>query len=111
LYFFIFCLFAAAHVFGWFQLNSQFLSEWWKDRFIVAAIVFGMPTGILFWHAWKHATEQFGSVWSARFMGSSIGIITFAILSWMLLGESIFTTKTLVCLVLAIIIIFIQLFC
>ncbi len=109
-YIVIVSLFLVAQTIAWFQLNSQFLSEWWKDRFILVAFIFGVPTSLFFWHAWKFAAEEFNSVWSARFIGSSAGILVFSVLSWALLGESIFAPKTFICLTLAIIIILIQVF-
>ena len=95
---------------GWFQLNAQYLSEWWKDKPLSAAVLLGVPTSIAFWYAWRIIVDQTGSAWTARFIGSSGGIIVFPILTWFLLGESMFTSKTMICLGLAIIIILIQLF-
>ena len=104
-------LFFLGQVLGWFQLNTQYLSEWWRDKPVVAAFVIGVPTSIAFWYAWRFIVESTGSVWTARFIGSSTGLIIFPILTWFLLGESMFTAKTMVCLFLAILIILIQLFC
>lgn len=103
-------LFFLGQAFGWFQLNSQFLSDWWKGRPIASAFLLGVPASITFWYAWKLVAEHTGSVWSARFIGSSTGLILFPVLTWNLLGESMFTVKTMVCLSLAILIIVIQLF-
>ena len=103
-------LFLLGQVLGWFQLNSQYVSEWWSNRPIAAAIFIGVPTSIAFWYAWRMIVDATGSVWTARFIGSSTGIIVFPVLTWFLLGESMFTTKTMICLGLAILIILIQLF-
>jgi hypothetical protein len=103
-------LFFLGQVMGWFQLNAQYLSEWWKDKPIAAAFLIGAPTSIAFWYAWRMIVETTGSVWTARFIGSSTGLIIFPILTWFLLGETMFTTKTMLCLGLAILIILIQLF-
>ena len=103
-------LFFVGQVMGWFQLNTQYLSDWWKDKPIFAAFVIGVPTSIAFWYAWRMIVEATGSVWSARFIGSSTGLIIFPILTWFLLGESMFTAKTMICLGLAVLIILIQLF-
>ena len=104
-------LFTIAQTIAWFQLNSQFMWDWWKDRYLLATFLFGVPTSLFFWHAWRYATIEFHSVWSARFIGSSAGILVFTVLSWTLLGESIFAPKTFICLLLAVAIIIIQLFC
>jgi hypothetical protein len=103
-------LFFLGQVMGWFQLNAQYLSEWWKNKPIAAAFLIGAPTSIAFWYAWRMIVETTGSVWTARFIGSSTGLIIFPILTWFLLGETMFTTKTMLCLGLAILIILIQLF-
>jgi hypothetical protein len=103
-------LFFLGQVFGWFQLNSQFLSEWWKNKPLASAVLLGVPTSILFWYAWRITTEATGSVWSARFIGSATGMVLFPVLTWVLLGESMFTAKTMICFSLAIIIILIQVF-
>ena len=95
---------------GWFQLNAQYLSDWWRDRPFSAAILIGAPTSVAFWYAWRTIVEATGSVWTARFIGSSTGLIIFPILTWFLLGESMFTAKTMICLSLAVLIILIQLF-
>ena len=100
----------AGQVMGWFVSNSQFLSDWWKDKPIVAALVMGVPTSVAFWYAWKIIVESTGSVWTARFIGSSAGLIVFPILTWFLLGESMFTTKSMLCFSLVVLIILIQLF-
>ena len=104
-------LFFLGQVMGWFQLNSQYLSDWWKDKPITAAFLLGVPTSIAFWYAWRSVVQATDSVWAARFIGSSTGLILFPILTWCFLGESMFTAKTLVCLSLAIIIMLIQIFC
>ena len=104
-------LFFLGQTFGWFQLNLQKFSPWWENKPIFSAVFLGVPTSIAFWYAWKHVSEATGSVWSARFMGSSIGFIIFPLLTWYILGESMFTAKTLVCLALSILILVIQIFC
>ena len=104
-------LFFLGQIMGWFQLNAQYLSDWWSDKPFVAALAIGAPTSVAFWYAWRIIVESTGSVWTARFIGSSTGLIIFPILTWFLLGESMFTAKTMVCLGLAVLIIVIQLAC
>ena len=102
--------FTVGQIIGWFSMNSQFISEWWKDKPLVAAIVMGIPTSVCFWYAYKIIMESTGSAWTARFIGSAAGLIVFPMLTWVLLGESMFTTKTMLCFSLAILIILIQIF-
>ena len=103
-------IFFLGQVFGWFQLNLQYVSAWWKDKALLSAIVMGIPASIAFWYAWKFTSEATESVWSARFIGSSTGMLVFPILTWFLLGESMFTTKTMICVILSFLIVLVQLF-
>ena len=91
-------------------MNAQFLSDWWKDKPLASALILGVPTSLLFWYAWRMTAEATGSVWTARFIGSSTGLVLFPVLTWTLLGESMFTAKTMVCFFLAVLIILIQVF-
>jgi len=105
------CLvFALGQILGWFQLNSQFMWKWWEGRPIVSALVFGLPTSIVFWYAWRMISTSTDSVWTARFIGSGTGFLVFPLLTYFCLGESMFTIKTISCLVLSIVIILIQIY-
>ena len=97
-------------VIGWFQLNAQYLSSWWAGKPWLAAIILGIPCSMAFWYSWRMIVDETGSAWTARFIGSSAGLIVFPILTWFLLGETMFTPKTMICLSLAVLIILIQLF-
>ena len=103
-------LFFIGQILGWFQLNTQYLNKWWEDRPLVSAICFGIPTSMFFWYAWRVTSEACGSVWSARFLGSVIGFIVFPILTWWFLNETMFTFKTMSCLFLTFLIVFIQIY-
>ena len=102
--------FLFGQIMGWYQLNLQKMYDWWADKPLLSAILMGIPTSVLFWYGWKYISEATGSVWSARFIGSSAGFVIFPILTWFMLGESMFTAKTLVCLFLSVLIILIQIF-
>tara|TARA_B100001094_G_C18087297_1_gene748435 strand:- start:389 stop:733 length:345 start_codon:yes stop_codon:yes gene_type:complete len=103
-------LFALAQSLGWFQLNLQILSDWWKGRPLLTAVICGVPCSLFFIYAWRTVVTETGSVWTARFIGSSVGLFLFPVLTWTLLGESMFTYKTMSCLLLAVLILFIQLY-
>ena len=103
-------VFSMGQVLGWFQLNAQFLWKWWADKPITSAFVFGVPTSIVFWYAWRMVFEATESAWSARFIGSGTGFLVFPLLTWFMLGESMFTLKTIACLTLSIFIILIQIY-
>ena len=88
-----------AHVLTWFQLNGQFLNNWFKENVWVVAL-FGVPISYLFIYGTKHVYIAFdGLIWPGRFIGFSIGMVVFAILAYAIMGEGL-TNKTLVSLVL-----------
>ena len=102
--------FALANVFAWLQYNSQFVCQWWEGRPLVAAFLFAIPTGLCFWYAIKNVVSATGELWAGKLIGFGVGTIVFAIMTVLLMKESIFTIKTMSCLVLALGIICIQVF-
>ena len=103
-------LFFLGQTIGWFQLNLQSFSEYWRDKALLSAVLIGVPTSVAFWYGWKIIVEATDSAWTARFIASSTGLIIFPVLTWMLLGESMFTFKTMACFFLALLILFIQIY-
>ena len=92
----------------WLQTNGQFFSEWMrKNPFIVT--ILGSPIAYLFIKANYYSNQFFGNLWGGRMIGFSMGIFTFTILTWCVMGESL-GIKTLLTIILAIGIILIQLF-
>ena len=107
---FIIGLFVMGNVLAWFQSNSQFLWEWWYNRPVLTIFIYAVPTALTFYFGWRYAVEMFdGSLWSARMLGHGIATIVFGFMSYTMKGEVI-TAKTAVCLMLSVLIIFIQLF-
>ena len=93
----------------WYQLNSQLVWEWakgTKSMWIMSLL--GIPISLLFWYATKWGYIGFGNLWAVRFMGFATSMLTFPIMTWLYLGETI-TLKTLVTILLAIIIMILQL--
>lgn len=103
-------LFAIGQTLGWFQLNSQFVWSWWEDKPILSAMVFSIPTGICFWYGIKLCYEEWGEVWGPRFLIFSMSYFTFPLLTYYFLNESMFTTKTMLCVLLSFAIVGVQLF-
>jgi hypothetical protein len=97
-----------AQVFVWFQSNSQLFWEFWKDRFLLSALVYGIPASILFWYTTTLAYKHFGNLWSVRFLMFGLSYITFPLLTYIFAGESWLTPKTVVCTLLSFVIIAIQ---
>ena len=82
---------------AWFGTNSQLVWKWWADKPMLAAVVFGVPTTIFIWYGTKYAYQAMGELWGPRFLGFGMSYVSFTILTWWLLGESMFTAKTLTC--------------
>tara|TARA_R110000796_G_scaffold241009_1_gene362292 strand:- start:825 stop:1175 length:351 start_codon:yes stop_codon:yes gene_type:complete len=102
-------LFTAAHIVTWFQLNGQFFNSWFKNNNFIL-VLFGIPISYAFIFATKYIVEAFdGLLWPGRFVGFSVGIITFAFLTNQFMGEGI-NTKTLVSLILALLLVSVQMF-
>ena len=96
-----FLLFVAAQTVAWYQLNSQFVWEYWKDKAILASLIFSVPVALLFWYGTKNIYSASEALWTCRFLGFASGMLVFPILTWIHLNESMFTLKTTLCLILA----------
>ena len=100
--------FFIAQVFVWFQTNSQLIWDWWKDKPLTAAFIFALPVSLLFWYGTKYIYAATEELWTVRLMGFGMSYLTFPFLTHWLLGESMFTSKTIVCTLLAVTIMWIQ---
>ena len=101
--------FLLAHLITWFQLNGQFLWEWFQKNTFILAIL-GIPISYLYIWGTKHTVQHFdGTMWPARFIGFEGGIVIYAILVGMFFKEGI-NLKTLISLILATLLVFIQVF-
>ena len=92
----------------WFQANAGFVYEFVKKNELVFILLTSPFIGLLSVYYWKNAVKILESFWSARFLSFSVGIITFTTLTWIILGESPFSLKTISCLILAFLIVIIQ---
>lgn len=102
---------ALVHIFVWFSMNLQLLGGKWVDRGLVIAMILSVPTSYVGFYATKHLCEYAdGSAWSARFVGFGVSYLVFPILTWVILGESMFTAKVMICILLSFIIMAIQIF-
>ena len=103
-------LMAAGQTFVWFQLYSHYVSKWWENNALLPSFMFGIPASLCFWYGVRMAVEATNEAWSARMLGFGMSYLTFPILTWWLLNESMFTTKTMICVVLSFLIVAVQLF-
>ena len=89
----------------WYQLNSQLVWDWAKTtKSMWFMSLMGVPISVLFWYTTKFGYEGFGELWPIRLLGFATGMISFPIITWLMIGEGI-TLKTGISILLAIIII------
>ena len=101
-------VFLLNNVLIWYQLNSQLVWDWAKgNSAIIISCLLGVPISWLFWYCTKIGYEGFGALWPVRFMGFATSMLTFPILTWYYLGETI-TLKTTLTILLSIAIMIIQ---
>ena len=97
------------HILVWLTTNLQ-LVEGWKDSGKVWWVIIGLaiPTSLVAAYATKSLYSSLDSVWAIRFIGFGTSYLVFPVMTWILLGESMFTLKTLLCIALSIVILMIQ---
>tara|TARA_R110000824_G_scaffold176557_1_gene355580 strand:+ start:3036 stop:3383 length:348 start_codon:yes stop_codon:yes gene_type:complete len=100
--------FLIGNIIAWFQFNSQFAWDWWKDKPLITNFIFSVPMGLCFWYAVKNIVLATGQLWSSKLIGFGVSNIVFGLLTYFFLKESVFAPKTLICLFLASAIIAIQ---
>ena len=102
-------VFILSQIIIWYQLNSQLVWDWAKGtKSMWIMSLMGIPISLLFWYATKWGYIGFGILWAVRFLGFATSMITFPIMTYFYLGETI-TLKTLITILLAIIIMILQL--
>ena len=102
-------IFLLNNILIWYQLNSQLVWDWAKGtKSMWFMSLMGIPISILFWYATKWGYIGFGNLWAVRFMGFAASMLTFPIMTYLYLGETM-TLKTIITLGLAILIMIIQL--
>jgi hypothetical protein len=98
-----------AQTLTFFQLQGQMKYNWFKNNYWLVVLM-GIPVSMLFMYSVKNLILAYnGEMWPSRLIGFSIGAIVFTYFSWSLFGEPL-TTKTIICLVLALSILMVQLF-
>ena len=96
-----------ANIVIWFQLNSQLKWDWFKDNYLLMSIL-GMPISYALLYSTKYGYAGFGELWPIRLIGFAVGMMTFPVITWIMLGEGI-TIKTGISIFLAGIIMVLQL--
>ena len=101
-------LFTITNIVRWFQLNSQLVWEWAKGgKGLIFTCVLAIPISLSLWLCTKWGYIGFGNLWAVRFMGFATSMMTFPLLTWLYLGETI-TLKTAVTIMLSVVIMIIQ---
>ena len=90
----------------WFQLNGQLRWEWFKDNYLLMSLL-GVPISYALLLTTKFGYTGFGELWPIRLLGFATGMISFPIITYLILGEGI-TIKTGVSIFLAIVIMILQ---
>ena len=104
-------LFVIIHILIWFSTNSQFTSlEILSNNAVMINLVLAIPISMIGFYASKTGYEWSGSIWAVRFLAFGTSYLVFPVLTWVLLGESMFQAKTLICITLSMAIILVQFF-
>jgi len=102
--------FVVGNILAWFQFNSQFVWEWFKDKPILTCAIFSFPMSLAFWYAINSVMIEAEYLWTSKLVGFGVSNIVFAVLTWIFMNEGIFNIKTSVTLFLASLIIGLQIF-
>jgi len=95
---------------AWYQTHLQFFYPWAKNNPFWVSLLMGLPTSWSYIIASKYFFQYFGEiVWPGRLVSFAVGILSFACLAYIHLGEPI-TLKVIVTLILSLLIILIQIF-
>ena len=100
-------LFSTVQLITWFQLNGQFVWPWFKNNMLLVCLM-GIPISWFYIEATRYGFIAFeGVLWPGRFLGFATGIFSFAICTYIFMGEGL-NTKTMVSLGLATVLVMIQ---
>jgi len=109
-YFLIFITFIFMHSLVWVSSNWQFTEGANYTNSLILTIVAAIPISLLSFYGTRIGYDTLGSAWAIRLLAFGISYITFPVMTWMLLGESPFNAKTVICISLSFLIIAVQLF-
>ncbi len=101
-------IFMLGSTFAFLQNNMQFIVPEWKDKALLVALVFAVPTSLCYIHSYGFFVNQYSSAWSGKFILFGISYILSPLLIFTFLGESPFNLKTILCMLLSIVIVTIQ---
>ncbi len=103
--------FLLLHVMVWFSTNLQFIDSNWAAKSFWITLGLAIPTSVLAYYGTRFGYAALGeSAWGVRFLAFALSYLTFPIMTYYFLGESMFTLKTMLCILLSCAILFIQFF-
>ena len=101
--------FIVLHILVWFISNSQLINDDWRQKSFLIMLFLSIPVSLCAYYGTRFGYDALGeSAWGVRFIGFGTSYLVFPILTYMLLGESMFTLKTMICVILSIIIVTVQ---
>jgi len=99
----------AVNIAVWYQVNLQFVNPWFKQYPIIISL-FGFPISYAIIKGTNHLVDGLdGMLWGSRLITFSIGIVIFAALTYIHMGQGL-NIKTIVSVMLALILVAIQVF-
>ena len=104
----LYTIFLLNNILIWYQLNSQLVWDWAKGgKGLMFTCALAIPISLALWLCTKWGYVGFGNLWSVRFMVFASSMITFPIMTYLLLGEPM-TSKVIATVMLAVVIMIIQ---
>jgi multidrug transporter EmrE-like cation transporter len=97
-----------AQIISFVQLQGQMVWKFPKENPYIMMLL-GLPISLIFIKTTKVFNEAFEANWPGRLIGFGVGVIVFTLMSWIIFQEHP-TPKTVVCLVLAFLIVALQIF-
>jgi len=103
--------FVTLHLMVWFSANLQLVNEYWEQHSIYLTVSLALPITLLAYHGTRLGYTALGeSAWGVRFFAFALSYLVFPFLTYYFLNESMFTFKTMLCVVLSFAILAIQIF-
>ena len=104
------CLILCTQVMIWFAANTQFMSEQYSKHSFLICMLLSIPISCCAYYATRYMYRGIAdeSLWSVRLIIFGISTLTFAIMTSTIMHETLWTAKTLVCILLSIAIVWIQ---
>ena len=106
----VFVSYLIVHALVWFSTNLQLVENFDKSKALMWCAGLAIPTSLAAYWATKLSYEYFDSAWSVRLVGHGTSYLVFPALTWVLLSESPFSTKTMICIGLSLMIVAVQVF-